>query len=260
VVEQTSSDLHSPDRKIETAKKSGLPQPTKTCKRITVPAVWETWRTTWEGVHASEHNSGLRKCLEWSKKERGQVKHMIKRWPRADGGAAFHDFIAWTIINWPRIIATHFDWMKKPRAPEQPNIGFVVRFYPEIASAWCDRRVTEWLMATDRTQMEHYVGTGMTEDEALFQVAKDTALAMDREQREKDKAYVARMYRVVAIAKQKMERMPVYTRDNPHPQSETAKRARGEIIDPPSMNHLTTEEAERDRDFSNIDFPAWEDD
>lgn len=125
------------------------------------------------------------------------------------GGVVWSDFINWVMKDWKPLMLAKFSWMRSPRPPAYPEPRVLVRFSGDFLDAYAvriDKKLTE-TAPPEKAQYRKLIASGMTHDEAMLEIGKRRALSADREQREKDRAHVNRMYRVVASERKKLEKM-----------------------------------------------------
>ena len=150
--------------------------------RMSADDIFRRWKSSWQ-EHIPEAG-----CPNWSVKEKGMAKHLLKAFPDEQRGH-FLEFIDYAVCNWLQICSRHFHWMTKPPAPRLPTISFLLSRRAEFMISFLDRHIDQWLNDLPRGEQEEFlrlIRSGKSRDEAQMEIAKRRALAADRKQREKD--------------------------------------------------------------------------
>lgn len=186
----------------------------------------------------------------WSVREKAQVKAKLKTWIVKDGPMV--EFIDWSVRNWSAIISKQFRWMTRSPAPKVPEIGFLLSFMAQFLECRAEGKLDEWLASPERSEFEKLTTRGLSEQEAAAEIGKRRAVEGMREENERVRIEARARVRTAQIIEKRTE---VMANLPPHPDSEVARRARGEIASGPL---ISAKEVELDLDNQPNFDPNWE--
>lgn len=153
----------------------------------------------------------------FTRKVGGMLKKAMANWPARSGDR--HEFIRWCVVNWSAACAAHMRWMKDSPPPAIPEPMFFARFIRYFAVAWADRDNVKWQGTAPgtRQQIDALKRTGMSEEAAILEAAKQQALSEDRKQRA---AQLRSAETTLKMAQAAAARSATrFTKENPHPRS-----------------------------------------
>lgn len=146
------NQYHKPDDTVRAAMAVGYRT------RMEPGTIRKTWDVAWQEAHGHQPPA-------WSKKEAGQVRHLIKWWGDKEG-ERFHAWLADVVIHWKSLVRGG----KNP-PPPMAHLGFILAARSMLLNRWHDREVGYFLQLQRSAEaLQH--NAGLTYEEALTELGK----------------------------------------------------------------------------------------
>ncbi|MFG1210935.1 hypothetical protein V5F72_00765 [Xanthobacter flavus] len=116
----------------------------------------------------------------WTQKDCYILRNVLKARFR-DNVVRRHEFLAYTVKNWPLIMTSYFSWMTQSRPPEMPSLNFLVReqfinhFLDAFAASGRDQALQ--LLPAEERELATLEAGGMTREKALLKIGERRALS-----------------------------------------------------------------------------------
>lgn len=160
----------------------------------------------------------------WSVAEKAQFKRAGSGWV-SESKIGFDELIEWAVTNWSAIMAKQFRWMKQSPPPKTPAPMFFIRFLSQFAECWAEDLLGKWLESPDRSELDRLVAQGMTQSQALMEVASRKAAAQMRDEMRQREAAALSYLRRAERAEERAQTMLDYGGTAPpHPRSRAARK------------------------------------
>lgn len=187
--------------------------------KISAANIHATWKAALAESYPKEY------ARPWTKKQMGMAKAWFHGWDAPE----LLEFVDWSVRNWTAVCNVRFSKLKTP-APAAPEFYFFSQPWVReaFAAAWTQRNKQAWLTHPERTELERMMGRGMSESEALAQIAQRRAVAQMREENRKTEEKAARDR---AIAERKLKAAEVAGAVPIHPRSPAARAMRQQTPD-----------------------------
>ena len=175
---QAKLDLVSAKRETETQRKASAAK-RKSKNRLNTNDLELVWKTAMAETFPEKMHIG------WSVDQRKQYKGFIQQFNSKVNGDLLA-FAEWSVKNW-RAVLLRNPWMKQP--PEFPNFGWWRS--TGIQSVFSETRAlieeNKYSNPNTASRMEHLMRSGLTEEEAHLELAKDHAHgALKKEMRQSE--------------------------------------------------------------------------
>ncbi|SEM06088.1 hypothetical protein SAMN04515666_1077 [Bosea lupini] len=159
-----------------------------------------TWKAAYRRTYVGIGGAG---CVDWSKAEMAMAATQLAK-PFKGTAPELHDFIDWIVTNWSIVLAERFEWMKRKKPPELPDLRFVLAFRHEFFAAYGRRSVDRYLESLsehERTIRKSLLKDGLTHEHAMERLADRRVRQQLREEMEKREAKAAQALRTAAVAR-----------------------------------------------------------